>query len=733
MTRGPSGASSIDNRLLETAIDQFGRNGLEGASTRAIAAAAGTTMSSITYHYGSKQGLYLAAARHIADQMGERMAPALAESEARSRDGEGPDAALSAILAIIDRFVEMMVHPESAAWARFIVREQMEPTEAFDVLYSGVMGRLVDHLSALIVRIGEGRCDAAEARLKTVAIVGQALVFRVARATVLRVSGWTDIDTGGAATIRRIVRAHTVCDPHRHPGRPGAMTIDGDRAERPGTDVPVLIVGAGPTGLVLALWLTRLGVAVRIIDKTAEPGTTSRALAVSARTLELYRQMGMDGPLVEGGVKVPAANFWVQGTGVARLPLDRMGEGLTPFPFALIFPQDAHERVLVERLEALGVKVERRTTLIGFEPGRDGVRATLEREDGSREICRAAYLAGCDGAHSIVRETLAIGFPGGTYSDIFFVADVDGSGPATNGEIHVDLGRSDFLAVFPMKGPGRVRLVGTVIEASVVERGNATFEDVRDRVTGHLKFTIDRVNWFSTYHVHHRVAAKFREGRAFLLGDAAHVHSPVGGQGMNTGIGDAVNLSWKLAAVLNGGAAESLLDTYEPERIGFARRLVATTDRVFAFVTDRGPIAWRMRTRLVPLLARLLFRLDAMRRFLFLTVSQIGVNYRHSPLSEGAAGSVRGGDRLPWVQTGPDDDNFAPLTSMAWQVHVYGEPRPSWPMPASSSGCRSTRSPGRPRWNIPVSSAGRSTSFGRTDTSRWPTRTAIRSDWAAIS
>jgi 2-polyprenyl-6-methoxyphenol hydroxylase-like FAD-dependent oxidoreductase len=436
-----------------------------------------------------------------------------------------------------------------------------------------------------------------------------------------------------------------------------------------------LIVGAGPTGLVLALWLTRLGVAVRIIDKTAEPGTTSRALAVSARTLELYQQLGMAGPLVDGGVKVPGANFWAQGTKVARLPLDRMGEGLTPFPFALIFPQDAHERVLIERLEALGVGVERRTTLVRFNAERECVRATLERDDGSREVCEAAYLAGCDGAHSTVREALGIGFPGGTYSDIFFVADAHGSGPATNGEIHVDLGRSDFLAVFPLKGTGRVRLVGTVLERPADEHGDLTFDDVRDRVIGHLKFTIDRVNWLSTYHVHHRVATRFREGRAFLLGDAAHIHSPVGGQGMNTGIGDAVNLAWKLAAVLNEGAADSLLDTYEPERIGFARRLVATTDRVFAFVTDRGPVAWRVRTRLVPPLGRFLFRLDAVRRYLFRTVSQIGVNYRASSLSEGAAGSVRGGDRLPWVRTGPHEDNFVPLTSLAWQVHVYGEAR----------------------------------------------------------
>ncbi len=221
-----------------------------------------------------------------------------------------------------------------------------------------------------------------------------------------------------------------------------------------------------------------------------------------------------------------------------------------------------------------------------------------------------------------------------------------------------------------------MRLVGTVLERPADEHRNLTFDDVRDRAIGHLKFSIDRVNWFSTYRVHHRVAAKFREGRAFLLGDAAHVHSPVGGQGMNTGIGDAVNLAWKLAAVLNGGAADSLLDTYEPERIGFARRLVATTDRAFAIVTDQGPIAWRVRTRLIPLLARFLFRLNPVRRFLFRTVSQIGVNYRDSPLSEGAAGSIKGGDRLPWVETGPRQDNFTPLTSLAWQVHVYGELRP---------------------------------------------------------
>ncbi len=210
MNRIPLDIPSIDDRLLDTAIDQFGRNGIEGASTRAIATAAGTTMSSITYHYGSKQGLYLAAARHIADQMGERLAPALAVSEKEGREGEGPDAALTELLTIIDGFVAIMAHPESTAWARFIVREQMEPTEAFDVLYGSVMGPLVDRFSALIVRIRGGQCAAAEARLKTLAIVGQVIVFRVARATLLRATGWNDIDASGAAVIRRIIRAHTI-------------------------------------------------------------------------------------------------------------------------------------------------------------------------------------------------------------------------------------------------------------------------------------------------------------------------------------------------------------------------------------------------------------------------------------------------------------------------------------------------------------------------------------------
>src|SRR5437764_7565073 len=164
------------------------------------------------------------------------------------------------------------------------------------------------------------------------------------------------------------------------------------------TEKIVLIAGAGPTGLVLALWLTKLGVKVRIVDKTAEPGTTSRALAVQARTLEFYHQVGLTDAVIAGGVKIANLNFWVKGACAARVPLQRIGEGLSPYPFALVFPQDAHERLLIERLAALGVAVERRTELVRFDQHDTGVRTTLRRPDGSEEDCQAAYLGGCDGA-----------------------------------------------------------------------------------------------------------------------------------------------------------------------------------------------------------------------------------------------------------------------------------------------------------------------------------------------
>src|SRR6266481_1233373 len=437
----------------------------------------------------------------------------------------------------------------------------------------------------------------------------------------------------------------------------------------------VLVIGAGPTGLVLALWLTRLGVKVRIIDKTAEPGTTSRALAVQARTLELYRQLDLTEAVVARGHRVPAVNLWVKGEAAARLPFESVGSSLTPYPVLHIFPQDQHERLLIERLLDLGIAVERQTELVSFTNGENGVTARLRAPSGQEIDCEANYITGCDGARSTVREAIGTGFPGGTYRQIFYVADVEAAGPAINGELHVDLDEADFLGGFPLAGAGRARLIGTVRDARANRADTLAFEDISDRAINHLKLKVAKVNWFSTYHVHHRVTQHFRKGRAFLLGDAAHIHSPAGGQGMNTGIGDAINLAWKLASVIRGSADDTLLNSYESERIGFARRLVATTDRVFSFATADGRCADLMRTRVAPVLFPFAVSFERVREFMFRTVSQTMLNYRKGPLSSGWAGQVHGGDRLPWVAI-DGVDNFTSLSAMDWQVHVYGAANP---------------------------------------------------------
>ena len=441
-------------------------------------------------------------------------------------------------------------------------------------------------------------------------------------------------------------------------------------------DAEVLIVGAGPTGLVLALWLTRLGIRVRIVDKTTLPGTTSRALAVHARTLEWYGQIGLADEVVSRGRQMASINLWANGAQVAHARLGNFGASISPFPYVLIFPQDEHERVLIDRLREAGVDVERETEVLALEQIATGGRARIKRPDGATETCDVDYIAGCDGAHSVVRQALGIGFQGGTYEHLFYVADVDARGGPINGELHAALDASDFLAVFPLKAPGRARLVG-IVQATENDPDDLSWDDVSTRVIDWMHIVVERVHWFSTYRVHHRVADRFREGRAFLLGDAAHIHSPVGGQGMNTGIGDAVNLAWKLAAVLRGRADTSILDSYEPERIGFARRLVATTDQAFTGVTSDTWLARRVRLNVVPLVVPLIFRFEATRRLMFRTVSQTAVNYRGSSISEGSAGAVQAGDRLPWVALLSDSsDNFAPLASLDWQVHVYGEAIP---------------------------------------------------------
>ena len=270
------------------------------------------------------------------------------------------------------------------------------------------------------------------------------------------------------------------------------------------------------------------------------------------------------------------------------------------------------------------------------------------------------------------------------------MADVEAKGEAAQGHtFSLCLGANDLLIVLPVRSTGMNRLIG-VIPEELAGKEDVTFEDIRPFAEKAAEIHVGTVNWFSTYRVHHRVADHFRVGRVFVSGDAGHIHSPVGGQGMNTGIGDAVNLAWKLAAVVQRRADASILDTYEPERIAFAHSLVATTDKMFQLMTGSGAGRQLFRETLLPHLAPFALGFSGVRSAAFRLVSQTRIAYHGSALSEGAAGEVHGGDRLPWAQTGEGTDNFAPLQSLDWQVHVYGEAGPAlreagagdWPGPA---------------------------------------------------
>ena len=460
-----------------------------------------------------------------------------------------------------------------------------------------------------------------------------------------------------------------------------------------GTDIDteVLIVGAGPTGLMLANQLARRGVPARIIDRHAGPSIQTRALGVQARTLEIYSHLGIVQQALELGKRATGANMWAHGRRAARVPLGDIGRDLSPYPFLLILGQDDNERLLGEALHNRGVAIQWNTELIGLVQEPDRVVAQLKQPDGSVREVKVTWVAGCDGARSAVRELNSIAFQGAPYEEVFFVADTQMTGPMVPDELNVYLWRRGFHLFFPMRGTDHWRVVG-IVPPELRGRDDLTLDEmipsIRKEAGSGLTFR--SCSWFSTYRIHHRRAERFRDRRCFLLGDAAHIHSPVGAQGMNTGLQDAYNLGWKLALVVSGSAGAALLDSYEAERIPVAQTLLSTTDRAFSLVVSDRALAGLFRTRIVPKIFALAMTLKRIQKLAFLTISQTGIRYPDSPLSEtlpGLSGSApRAGDRFPWLRLklsadGPPDDLYGKLDDTRFTLVVIGQSAPPGGVP----------------------------------------------------
>ncbi len=429
----------------------------------------------------------------------------------------------------------------------------------------------------------------------------------------------------------------------------------------------VLIIGAGPTGLMMACQLTILGIDFIIVEK--DPSTTfeSRAIGIQARTLEIFSQMGIADTFVKEGNSATIIDFVTNGKVREHIPLSGLGTGLTQFPFLLFLEQSRTEAILVDFLkrhkktvlwdttvESLTQDADKTTSVIKYKDGKE--RKDSQENPRSVETIEADWVVGADGAHSIVRHTLGIELAGKTYKQSLFVLDCNISSPILSStHLSTVFSSTTFAALFPMPN-NHWRIVGE-IPPRLYGRDTITFDDIAQDFAQrtHVEITLSNPYWISLYRAHHRCVNTFKKGRCFLVGDAGHIHSPVGAQGMNTGFQDAYNLAWKLAFVHKKLAKEELLDTFNEDRMPFAKKLVETTDRAFSVIVAGGKIGAFFRTRMAPKVIKFVLSYKLSRQFAFRTVSQIGISYHSSSLSQHASfgkfprSAPLPGDRLPYI------------------------------------------------------------------------------------
>jgi 2-polyprenyl-6-methoxyphenol hydroxylase-like FAD-dependent oxidoreductase len=425
------------------------------------------------------------------------------------------------------------------------------------------------------------------------------------------------------------------------------MAVNPARTAPSTSGASVLIVGAGPVGLVAACELAGRGVRVRIIDRLPAPTEQSRAIVVHARTLEMFERMGVVDDVLASGIKTVAMQMFASGRRVAKIDFDHVDSA---YPYSLTTPQTETERILGIRLAALGGGVERGVELTHLTQDDDQVHLTLQNVDGTTEEATATYVVGADGSHSTVRDQIGVHLAGSFKGERFILGDVDAEHDLDPSSFHTFFAADGPLMVFPMLGR-RARIMAQ-INAPAGQPLSATVSQshlqqlVDERSDG---ITIRRSHWLTEFEIHHAQVPSYRVGRVFLAGDAAHVHSPAGGQGMNTGMQDAFNLAWKLALAVRepvGPGVDALLDSYHQERHPVAAKVIDFSTRLTAIGTVRGDLAIALRDHAV----QLAVALSPVRQAVATQLEEVSLAYRKSPIvvpSRHRGGAVHAGDHLP--------------------------------------------------------------------------------------
>jgi 2-polyprenyl-6-methoxyphenol hydroxylase-like FAD-dependent oxidoreductase len=407
------------------------------------------------------------------------------------------------------------------------------------------------------------------------------------------------------------------------------------------TDTDVLIVGAGPVGLFLANECARRGLRWRLVETRSSQSEHSKALAIFPRTLEILDMAGVVDPFLEKANRVTSVAVMTREHTLAHMPFTPAD---TPYPFVAMVPQNITEALLAKQLQDKGGVIEYQTTFVSATQHDDNVQVTLDAKGQALNL-NATYVVGCDGAHSAVRHLLNLPFAGAADDDSFILADVESNETLPADQLQLcpsDLGP---VAIFPMNATRR-RIVASITH---MEGDEPSLEVVQKILAERAPkgFEARALHWSTYFHIHHRQVAQLRVGRIFIAGDAAHIHSPFGGQGMNTGLHDVWNLVWKLGLVLHNHGNEQLLDSYTAERRPVIKQVIETTHLLTRALGTPSKLAQVLRDAIIPMVSRLApFQHAFVQR-----LSELGVAYHNSPIVEGPGeryfdDSLRGGDGI---------------------------------------------------------------------------------------